>query len=55
MEDEQNLIKINMLKVLKFNISCCLMLMVLSKNLLHIDTPEPWGLLSLIWGMRGLS
>ena len=32
--------KIKTLKVLEFNILRCLMLMVLSRNLLHIDTPE---------------
>ena len=32
--------KIKTLKVLEFNILCCLMLMVSSKNLLHIDTPD---------------
>ena len=32
--------KIKTLKVFEFNILCCLMLMVSSKNLLHIDTPE---------------
>ena len=32
--------KIKTLKVLEFNILYCLMLMVLSKNLLHIDTPD---------------
>ena len=32
--------KIKTLKILKFNILCYVMLMVSSKNLLHIDTPE---------------
>ena len=36
--------KIKTLKVLEFNILCCLMLMVLSKNLLHSDTPEREGI-----------
>ena len=31
--------EIKMLKVLKFNTLCGLMLIVSSKNLLHIDTP----------------
>ena len=31
---------IKTLKVLEFDTLCYLMLMVLSKNLLHIDTPE---------------
>ena len=32
--------KIKTLKILKSNILRCLILLVLSKNLLHIDTPE---------------